>query len=219
MYGFHVGCKFYLKIYMLNPAHMQRLADLLRNGTIMGRPFQPYEAHIPYLLQFMADYGLYGCGWVECQIVTFRAPVPLGLDPFQGQSNLWDEFTIPEHLITSSGDKPRLSHCAIEIDLASHHILNRQTIKPRMLHYDFVERRSPIPLEEKLVHRVREREMGMGIDAGEKPKGHVCRSSSGQLELESNFCARTAPIDLNLHIGIRTYSWSRRKEALIVAIT
>ena len=156
MYGFHVGWKFYLKIYILNPAHMQRLADLLRNGTIMGRPFQPYEAHIPYLLQFMADYGLYGCGWVECQIVTFRAPVPLGQDPLHGQSNLWDEFTIPKHLITSSVDKPRLSHCAIEIDLASHHILNRQTIKPRMLHYDFVERRSPIPLEEKLVHSMAE---------------------------------------------------------------
>src|SRR5208282_717595 len=74
-YGFHVGWQFYLKIYMLNPAYMQRLADLLRNGSIMGS-MQPYEVHIPYLLQFMADYGLYGCGWVECQTVTFRAPVP-----------------------------------------------------------------------------------------------------------------------------------------------
>jgi DNA polymerase zeta len=156
MYGFHVGWKFYLKIYMLNPACMQRLADLLRNGTIMGRPFQPYEVHIPYLLQFMADFGLYGCGWVECQIVAFRAPVPLGQDSLHGQSNLWDDFTIPEHLITSSKDKPRLSRCALEIDLLSHHILNRQTIKPRMLHYDFVEHSNPLPLQEKLVHSMAE---------------------------------------------------------------
>ena len=28
-----------------------RLADLLQNGAVMGRHFQPYEAHIPYLLQ------------------------------------------------------------------------------------------------------------------------------------------------------------------------
>ena len=76
MYGFHVGWRFYLKIYMLNPAYMQRLADILRDGSIMGRSMQPYEVHIPYLLQFMADYGLYGCGWVECQSVTFRNPVP-----------------------------------------------------------------------------------------------------------------------------------------------
>ena len=76
MYGFHIGWRFYLKIYMLNPAYMQRLADILRDGSIMGRPMQPYEVHIPYLLQFMADYGLYGCGWVECQTVTFRNPVP-----------------------------------------------------------------------------------------------------------------------------------------------
>ena len=154
MYGFHVGWKFYLKIYMLNPAHMQRLADLLRTGSIMGRPMQPYEVHIPYLLQFMADFGLYGCGWVECQKVTFRAPVPEhdSID----QNQIWSTMTIPSHLITSSNDKPRLSHCAIEIDLLSHHIGNRDTIKPRLLHHDFIERTNPIPATEKLVHSMAE---------------------------------------------------------------
>jgi len=156
MYGYHVGWKFYLKIYLLNPAHMQRLADLLRNGTIMGRQFQPYEVHIPYLLQFMADYGLYGCGWVECKIVTFRSPVPAEQDCVDGPPSVWDESSIPRHLITSSKDKPRLSHCAIEIDLLSHHIRNRRPIKARMLHYDFVERSNPVPLEEKLVHSMAE---------------------------------------------------------------
>jgi DNA polymerase zeta len=155
-YGFHVGWKFYLKIYMLNPACMQRLADLLRNGSIMSRKMQPYEVHIPYLLQFMADYGLYGCGWVECQTVTFRAPVPSDTGSPAGQTAPWDESTIPEHLITSTDDKPRLSHCSIEIDLLSHHILNRRTIKPRLLHHDFIERKHPISLDEKLVHSMAE---------------------------------------------------------------
>jgi DNA polymerase zeta len=156
MYGYHVGWKFYLKIYMLNPAYMHRLADLLRNGSIMGRPLQPYEVHIPYLLQFMADYGLYGCGWVECQIVTFRAPVPAEQNSFGGLPSAWDESCIPRHLIATSKDKPRQSHCAIEIDLLSHHIRNRRTIEPRVLHYDFVERSNPVPLEEKLVHSMAE---------------------------------------------------------------
>lgn len=156
IYGYHVGWRFYLKIYMLNPAYMQRLADLLRNGSIMRCPLQPYEVHIPYLLQFMADYGLYGCGWVECEAVTFRAPVPAEEDSLDGQPSAWDDISIPRHLITSSKDKPRLSHCAIEIDLLSHHIRNRQTIKPRMLHYDFVERSHPVPLEKKLVHSMAE---------------------------------------------------------------
>src|SRR5208282_3755120 len=94
MYGFHVGWRFYLKIYMLNPTYMQRLADLLRSGSIMGRSMQPYEVHIPYLLQFMADYGLYGCGWVECETVTFRNPVPE--DDDDGHSLTWNSSTIPD---------------------------------------------------------------------------------------------------------------------------
>jgi DNA polymerase zeta len=154
IYGFHVGWSFFLKIYMLNPGHMQRLADLLRSGNIMGRKMQPYEVHIPYLLQFMSDYGLYGCGWVECRTVTFRAPVPAEDETVFEQS--WNESTIPQHLITSTDDKPRLSHCAVEIDLLSHNILNRRTIKPRLLHHDFVERTNPIPLSEKLVHSMAE---------------------------------------------------------------
>jgi DNA polymerase zeta len=151
IYGFHVGWNFYLKIYMLNPAYMNRLADLLRNKSIMGRAIQPYEVHIPYLLQFMADFGLYGCGWVDCQNVSFRAPVPA-----TGGAQSWNESTIPERLISSSSDRPRLSHCAIEIDIRSHDIMNRQTIKPRILHHDFVERSHPIPLSEKLVHSMAE---------------------------------------------------------------
>ena len=154
MYGFHVGWQFYLKIYMLNPAYMQRLAYILRDGSIMGRSMQPYEVHIPYLLQFMADYGLYGCGWVECQTVTFRNPVP---DDDDGEKRLaWNSSTIPDCLITCSEDKPRLSRCALEIDLLAHQILNRHTIEPRLLHYDFIERRHCILPNQKLVHSMAE---------------------------------------------------------------
>ena len=152
MYGFHVGWRCFLKIYMLNPAYMQRLGDLLRNGLIMGKSMQPYEVHIPYLLQFMADHGLYGCGWVECETIRFRAPVPDGED----NERTWNESTIPTHLISSSEDRPRLSHCALEIDVFSHHILNRRAIKPRLLHHEFVERRDPPSLDEKLVHSMAE---------------------------------------------------------------
>jgi len=142
---------------MLKAAYMQRLADLFRNGTIMKRIIQPYEIHIPYLLQFMADYGLYGCGWVTCQAVTFRSPVPPAptIDEDEDDES-WNEDTIPEHLITTSSDRPRLSYCAIEIDIQSHHILNRETIQPRLLHHDFIERKNPVPPDEKLVHSMAE---------------------------------------------------------------
>jgi DNA polymerase zeta len=152
MYGFHVGWRFFLKIYMLNPSYMQRLGDLLRNGSIMGKPMQPYEIHIPYLLQFMADFGLYGCGWVECETISFRAPVPDNED----DERMWAISTIPKDLISTSEDRPRLSHCTLEVDLLSHHILNRQSIKPRLLHHDFVERQNPPSPNEKLVHSMAE---------------------------------------------------------------
>uniref|UniRef100_A0A0B7JWS1 DNA polymerase n=1 Tax=Bionectria ochroleuca TaxID=29856 RepID=A0A0B7JWS1_BIOOC len=75
-YGFHVGYKFYLKIYMFNPVVMTRLTDLLQQGAIMKRQFQPYEAHLQYLLQFMTDYNLYGCEFIDASNTKFRAPVP-----------------------------------------------------------------------------------------------------------------------------------------------
>ena len=155
-YGFHVGWKFFLKIYMLNPAYMQRLADLLRNGSIMGKTIQPYEVHIPYLLQFMADYGLYGCGWVSCSKVSFRSPVPPA--SLSNDINIikYDDSTIAPHLISYTTLKPRLSHCALELDLLAQDIINRKTITPRYLHHDFIERAHPPSLDEKLVHSMAE---------------------------------------------------------------
>lgn len=141
---------------MLNPAYMQRLADLLRNGSIMGKTIQPYEVHIPYLLQFMADYGLYGCGWVSCSKVSFRAPVPPAGLSDDINSIKYDDSTIAPHLISYTTLKPRLSHCALELDLLAQDIINRKTITPRYLHHDFIERAHPPSLDEKLVHSMAE---------------------------------------------------------------
>ncbi len=41
----------FVKIMMLNPRDCSKAAGLLQAGGILGRRFQPYEAHIPYLLQ------------------------------------------------------------------------------------------------------------------------------------------------------------------------
>lgn len=65
MYGYSVGWSCFLKIWLFNPNHTYKCADLLLSGTVTGEPLQPYESHIPYLLSFLADYNLYGCGWLE----------------------------------------------------------------------------------------------------------------------------------------------------------
>ena len=74
-YGFHVGYRYFLKIYVLDPKFMTRLSTHLRSGAILRKQFIVYEAHIPYLLQFMLDANLYGCGWVDISKAKFREPV------------------------------------------------------------------------------------------------------------------------------------------------
>lgn len=40
-----------LQSHRYNPQDVSRAAALLQAGTCMGRRFQPYESHIPFLLQ------------------------------------------------------------------------------------------------------------------------------------------------------------------------
>jgi DNA polymerase zeta len=150
-YGFHVGYRYFLKIYMLNPLIITRLSDLLRQGAIMKKIFQPFEAHLQYLLQWMTDYNLYGCGYMDCRKVYFRGPVPKYED-MENLCHLWHDRSIPPGFILDEGVLPRVSHCSIEVDVCVQDIVNREEIKPRPLHFDFIERLNPMAPDEKLVH-------------------------------------------------------------------
>jgi DNA polymerase zeta len=149
-YGFHVGYRYFLKIYMLNPLIITRLSDLLRQGAIMKKMFQPFEAHLQYLLQWMTDYNLYGCGYIDCRKVYFRDPVPKYED-MENLCHLWHDRSIPPEFILE-GVLPRVSHCSIEVDVRVQDIVNREQVKPRPLHHDFIERLNPMAPDEKLVH-------------------------------------------------------------------
>ncbi|CAG8958860.1 hypothetical protein HYFRA_00011813 [Hymenoscyphus fraxineus] len=173
-YGFHVGYQHYLKIYMLNPKFMTRLADLLRQGVIMKKVFQPYEAHLQYLLQWMADYNLYGCGYIDCRKVTFRSPIPQYED-LKNPSHLWHDRSIPNDFITPEPEFPRVSHCSIEVDICLQDIINRQEIKARPLHHDFIERLNPITTGEKLVHSM----AGLWREETRRRKAKMSNASPG----------------------------------------
>ena len=149
-YGFHVGYRFFLKVYLLNPLHMTRLADLLRQGTIMSKTLQPFESHMQYLLQWMCDYNIFGCAYIESRMARFRGPVPQKTEQISDKHK-WHDQSIPQSHISDECQLPRQSHCTLEVDICCQDILNRLEIEERPLHHDFVERKHPPGPAEKLV--------------------------------------------------------------------
>lgn len=75
-YGYHVGYSYFLKIYLFNPDFESRIVELMRSGAVMRTVFQPFEAHVPFRLQFFIDYNLYGMGWLELEDALLRNNVP-----------------------------------------------------------------------------------------------------------------------------------------------
>ena len=176
-YGYHVGYTYFLKIYLLNPLHITRLADLLRQGSVMKANIQPFESHMQYIPQWMCDYNLYGCAYLDCSTVRFRSPLPKYLDTYS-TAHLWHDRSIPASLISDEGKLPRQSHCSIEVDICTQNIINRLDIEARPLHHDFIERVKPLAPDEKLVHSMaglwrdetRRRKARMGLtDPGSSP--------------------------------------------------
>lgn len=71
-YGFHCAWTPFLKIHLADPALTYRVVTILRSGGVMQRRFEVYESHLSYILQFMCDYGLYGCGELEIAQAAVR---------------------------------------------------------------------------------------------------------------------------------------------------
>lgn len=71
-YGFHEKEEQFMKIYLYNPMMVKRVCELLQGGAVMNRSYQPYEAHLPYLLQLFIDHNLYGMNLIHLAAVKFR---------------------------------------------------------------------------------------------------------------------------------------------------
>ncbi|KAI4154482.1 MAG: hypothetical protein LQ341_000334 [Variospora aurantia] len=173
-YGYSVGYRFFLKIYILNPLHMTRLADLLRQGAVMKKILQPYESHVQYLLQWMCDYNLYGCAYIDCSEVKFRQPIPQ-CDEMDSDAHRWHAKTITSAMTSDEDKLPRQSHCSLEVDICVQHILNRLDVKARPLHHDFIERHQSFAHDEKLVYSM----AGLWRDETRRRKARLGDSNPG----------------------------------------
>ncbi|XP_011182997.2 DNA polymerase zeta catalytic subunit [Zeugodacus cucurbitae] len=120
-YGYHRVEHQLLKIYMFNPRFVRRAANLLQSGAVMNKNFHPYESHVPYILQFMIDYNLYGMSFIH---------IPYDIVKFRQTSDEHNstELNIPGVKAAQFLDPTvakKQSTCEFEVDIGSNFILNR----------------------------------------------------------------------------------------------
>ena len=143
----------------------------------MKKVLQPYESHMQYLLQWMCDYNLYGCAYIDCSEVNFRSPIP-DHEEIDTMTHQWHSKTIRPEMVSGEDILPHQSHCSLEVDICVQNILNRLDVKARQLHHDFTEGQLSPASDEKLVHSMaglwrdetHRRKARMGItDPGSSP--------------------------------------------------
>ncbi|KAI9912256.1 hypothetical protein PsorP6_009333 [Peronosclerospora sorghi] len=148
-YGYHATSKLFVQIFLYDPLAVKAVVHVLESGCLGGVRFQPYEAHVPFLLQVFADYNIEGMNYVAFSNVHFRAPLPVVQDHLvhdeSGQYHVRLSSTVPAHRIhgvkiqttswtgryvavprVSTQWYDRHSTCALEADVAGACILNPQ---------------------------------------------------------------------------------------------
>lgn len=148
-YGFHASYSPFLKVYIADPAYVNRAVTILQSGTVMKTRFRVYESHISYILQFMCDFGLYGCGWMDLGEVWER-----GRDEAQETRDI-DKDDGESDIVFNPSPHFRQSRMPLEVDVAAHQILNRHTLTARNIHHKLTIPAPSLP-PEPLVPSVRE---------------------------------------------------------------
>ncbi len=151
-YGFHTSYTPFLKIFVADPAYVNRISTILRSGSVLSTQFRVYEGHLSYILQFLCDFGLYGCGVIELE------------DALERCADVRDEEVEPSSSGELSGPAVtfspssyfRESRLSLEVDVIAPQILNRRRLAARNIHDDLRIPTSPLPPLEQIVPSVRE---------------------------------------------------------------
>ncbi|XP_075752219.1 DNA polymerase zeta catalytic subunit isoform X2 [Rhipicephalus microplus] len=125
LYGFHDREETFLRIYLYNPLHVPKVAELLLSGHVLKQIMQPHEAHIPYALQFMVDHNLHGMSFVRVELFKFRRPLSWAHDDrsraLGSGPGIWSLRNLPVELF---GDLEKQTTCELELDCCAKDILN-----------------------------------------------------------------------------------------------
>jgi hypothetical protein len=84
MYGYRAQEQLFVRVTLFDPRQAQKVVGMLQSGAILGTAFQPFEAHIPFLLQFFVDHNVVGMGYLHLSnghdSLRFRGPLPEATD-------------------------------------------------------------------------------------------------------------------------------------------
>jgi DNA polymerase zeta len=153
-YGFHLGQSTFLKISLASPKYAIRLAKLLTESKIFTKFIQPYEAHVPYILQFLTDYNCYALKEMSLSNYLWRSPLILlnniqnsyqpyfntHIDQFNNlklNDDLKNFINTNIHKLDNSLNIldpkkfPRISRSMLELDVISSWISNRHFLNER----------------------------------------------------------------------------------------
>ena len=144
-YGFHTVYQPFLKILVVDPTYVSRTVTILQSGGVMRTKFTTYESHLSYYLQFMCDFSLYGCGWVDLDEVFLRGEDRDRCEP----SEIPGSESLPQSPYFKQSRLP------LELDVCSHQIRNRHVLDPRDIHSSLRIPTPPLP-PDPLIPSVRE---------------------------------------------------------------
>ncbi|QDZ21998.1 catalytic subunit of DNA polymerase zeta [Chloropicon primus] len=174
-YGYHQNEEFFAKIYVYDPKDLGKVANALLSGAVMGQAFQPFEAHVPYLLKFKTDYNLHGMEYINLSEVLLREPLPEdegegGRQRFPCSESLvepypvWTRDNVPRQWLCQKGGSlgAKEAHCDIEADAFGDYVRNPRSVPAISLQeadsdIQMVPSLAPIWAEE----RQRSRKMGV----------------------------------------------------------
>ncbi|URD83629.1 DNA polymerase [Musa troglodytarum] len=114
IYGYHSSEDLFLKIFLYYPQDVTRVATFLLDGIVLGRTFQPYESHIPFLLHFLDDL----CEEVGDSAIWLSSTVLSSL--------IWSDSVVSQSSSESMSTTKRQSICELEADSSIDDILNEK---------------------------------------------------------------------------------------------
>ncbi|KAA1471469.1 hypothetical protein DENSPDRAFT_837475 [Dentipellis sp. KUC8613] len=126
-YGFHSSHSPFLKIHIIDPAIVHRAVAILRSGTVMNTRFRVFESHLSFILQFLCDFGLYGCGWIDLGEVWHRCH----------RDDDINNTVEMQRVVSTFKSSPcfRQSRMSLEVDAIAAQILNRYMLSARDIQY------------------------------------------------------------------------------------